>query len=70
VVQDVRCFPGHIACDCSSRSELVVPVFGLDQNVLGVIDMDSALPGRFDDADAEGLAKAAELLAPFLIALQ
>jgi L-methionine (R)-S-oxide reductase len=70
VVSDVHCFTGHIACDCSSRAELVVPIFSQDHDVLGVIDMDSAQPGRFDEADAERLARAAELLAPFLSAMQ
>lgn len=66
VVKDVHCFVGHIACDCSSSSELVVPVFSSDGEVLGVIDIDSTVPGRFDEADAAGLALANDLLALFM----
>jgi L-methionine (R)-S-oxide reductase len=53
LVPDVHDFPGHIACDPASRSELVVPLIeeGL---VLGVLDLDSPLPARFDRADQEG----------------
>ena len=54
VVPDVHAFPGHIACDASSRSEIVVPLIRAGQ-VLGVLDLDSPLPGRFDAADAAGL---------------
>lgn len=58
VVPDVNAFPGHIACDTASRSELVVPLIQADA-LIGVLDLDSPLPGRFDDADragCEGLA--------------
>ena len=54
VVPDVHAFPGHIACDSASRSEIVVPVIR-DGRVLGVLDLDSPLPARFDDDDARGL---------------
>ena len=54
VVPDVHAFPGHIACDSASRSEVVVPVTK-DARVLGVLDLDSPIPGRFDDEDARGL---------------
>ena len=53
VVADVHEFPGHIACDPASRSELVVPLIQ-DGEVLGVLDLDSPLPARFDEADREG----------------
>jgi GAF domain-containing protein len=53
VVPDVHEFPGHIACDPNSRSELVVPLLSGD-NVLGVLDLDSPVPGRFDDEDRTG----------------
>src|SRR5262249_51403564 len=53
VVPDVDAFPGHIACDSASRSELVVPILRGDR-LLGVLDLDSPNPGRFDDADREG----------------
>ena len=53
VVPDVNAFPGHIACDTASRSELVVPL--VRRNVLvGVLDLDSPLPGRFDEDDRRG----------------
>jgi L-methionine (R)-S-oxide reductase len=54
VVPDVNAFPGHIACDSASRSELVVPLVKAGR-VLGVLDLDSPLPGRFDEDDARGL---------------
>jgi len=47
LVEDVHAFPGHIACDAASRSELVVPLMR-DGRVLGVLDLDSPLPARFD----------------------
>lgn len=65
VAKDVHCFVGHIACDCSSVSELVVPVLGQDQEVVGLIDIDSPVPGRFDEADAAGLMAIAGIVAPF-----
>jgi L-methionine (R)-S-oxide reductase len=54
VVPDVTAFPGHIACDAASRSELVVPIIQGDR-VLGVLDLDSPKPARFDNEDASGL---------------
>lgn len=54
VVRDVRAFPGHIACDSDSRSEIVVPLVS-GGRLLGVLDLDSPRAGRFDDADARGL---------------
>ncbi|ENN86098.1 hypothetical protein RHSP_32253 [Rhizobium freirei PRF 81] len=54
LVEDVHAFPGHIACDAASRSELVVPLFR-DGRVFGVIDLDSPLPGRFDRDDQAGI---------------
>lgn len=53
-VEDVDAFPGHIACDSASRSELVVPLV-LDGELLGVFDLDSPRPGRFDADDQQGL---------------
>lgn len=53
LVEDVHAFPGHIACDAASRSELVVPI--LDGNrLVGVLDLDSPSPARFTPADAAG----------------
>lgn len=54
VVPDVHAFPGHIACDSASRSEVVVPVMA-GARVIGVLDLDSPRPARFDDDDAKGL---------------
>jgi GAF domain-containing protein len=54
VVPDVHAFPGHIACDSASRSEAVVPVMSAGR-VLGVLDLDSPRPSRFDADDARGL---------------
>ena len=54
VVPDVDAFPGHIACDSASRSEVVIPVVA-GGKVIGVLDLDSPLKGRFGDADARGL---------------
>ena len=53
VVPDVHAFPGHIACDSASNSEIVVPVVR-DGELLGVLDLDSPVRSRFDDADARG----------------
>jgi len=53
-VADVHAFPGHIACDARSRSELVVPMI-VDGNLVGVLDIDSPLVGRFDAADQAGI---------------
>ena len=61
VVPDVHAFPGHIACDAASRSEIVVPLVD-GERLLGVLDVDSPLPGRFDEADREGLEALARLL--------
>ena len=61
LVEDVHAFPGHIACDTASRSELVVPV-KRDGAVIAVIDLDSPLPGRFAQVDASGVERLAGLL--------
>jgi GAF domain-containing protein len=54
VVPDVHAFPGHIACDSASRSEVVVPLIR-GERVVGVLDLDSPSPARFTDEDAHGL---------------
>ncbi|NCP19469.1 MAG: GAF domain-containing protein [Erythrobacter sp.] len=54
LVEDVHAFPGHIACDSASESELVVPVIR-DGRVIAVIDLDSPKKGRFGEADARGM---------------
>ncbi len=63
LVEDVHAFPGHIACDAVTRSEVVVPVIH-DGRVIAVIDCDSPEPARFDAADAAGLEALAILIAP------
>ncbi len=59
-VEDVQAFEGHIACDPVSRSEVVVPLI-VDDQVIGVLDLDSPRRGRFDEADQRGLEKLAEI---------
>lgn len=61
LVPDVHTFPGHIACDSASRSEIVVPLLKNGQ-LLGVLDLDSPVPGRFDSADQAGLERIADIL--------
>jgi GAF domain-containing protein len=60
IVPDVREFPGHIACDAASRSEIVVPLLS-GTNLVGVLDLDSPRPARFDSADGAGLERLAAL---------
>ncbi|MDX1461102.1 MAG: GAF domain-containing protein [Xanthomonadales bacterium] len=59
-VHDVHAFPGHIACDVASRSELVIPLI-LGDELIGVLDIDSPEPARFSEADAQGLARLAKV---------
>ncbi|MDC7808055.1 GAF domain-containing protein [Luteimonas sp BLCC-B24] len=59
-VDDVHAFPGHIACDGASRSELVVPLFA-GERLIGVFDLDSPVPARFDADDQAGLEAIAAL---------
>lgn len=63
VVADVHAFPGHIACDAASRSELVVPIV-TQGRLLGVLDLDSPTPARFGPGDAAGCEALMALLAP------
>ena len=60
LVDNVREFPGHIACDSASNSEIVVPLIAHDE-LLGVLDLDSPSLARFDDEDARGLNELAEI---------
>ena len=60
LVEDVHAFPGHIACDAASRSELVVPLLR-GGDILGVIDLDSPRPARFDADDRAGIETVASL---------
>ena len=63
LVPDVHAFPGHIACDAASASELVVPVMR-DGKVIAVIDLDSPQLDRFDAEDAAGIESLARVIAP------
>ncbi|MBX3493566.1 MAG: GAF domain-containing protein [Parvibaculum sp.] len=60
LVEDVAAFPGHIACDTESRSELVVPLIH-DGGIFGVLDLDSPLPARFDADDQKGMEELAAI---------
>jgi L-methionine (R)-S-oxide reductase len=59
VVENVHDFPGHIACDSASNSEIVVPLIK-DEQLIGVLDLDSPSMARFDEEDARGLNELAE----------
>ena len=59
-VEDVDAFPGHIACDSASKSELVVPLVGANGELIGVFDIDSPLRARFSVEDQEGLENIAK----------
>ena len=61
LVPDVDAFPGHIPCDSASRSELVVPLFTADGTLVGVFDLDSPEPARFDAEDQQGLEEIASI---------
>ncbi|MGH2319491.1 GAF domain-containing protein [Planococcus sp. SE5232] len=65
LVDDVQSFPGHIACDAASRSEIVIPLMKEDQ-VIGVLDIDSPELSRFTEEDRQGLELFAEVLAKHL----
>lgn len=62
LVKDVHQFPGHIACDSASNSEIVVPMI-CDEQLIGVLDIDAPVFDRFDEADANGLECICEILA-------
>lgn len=64
-VEDVNAFPGHIACDSASKSEIVVPLIR-DGEVLGVLDIDSPKNARFTAEDEAGVVKLAEIMLPTL----
>jgi GAF domain-containing protein len=68
-VDDVHAFPGHIACDSASASELVVPIVHEGQ-LIGVIDLDSPRRARFDEEDLAGCTELARMLAPRLAAVE
>lgn len=62
LVKDVHAFPGHIACDSASNSEIVLPLHDKSGKVVAVLDIDSPTLGRFSEADGEGIL----LLQPIL----
>jgi len=64
-VEDVNAFPGHIACDSASNSEIVLPLIRSGE-LIGVLDIDSPNRGRFDEEDEAGLRKIAEILSRVL----
>lgn len=61
LVPDVHAFPGHIACDSESNSEIVIPIF-VNNCVVGVLDIDSPIFNRFDEIDKEGLEEVVRIL--------
>ena len=65
-VEDVHAFPGHIACDAASASELVVPIVGADGKLIAVLDLDSPTPARFTEEDEAGCVAVCALLAKIL----
>ena len=65
LVPDVHLFPGHIACDSASNSEIVVPL-RIDGKVVGVLDLDSPWPGRFTDEDQAGLEAVGSIVSQML----
>lgn len=67
-VADVHAFPGHIACDAASRSELVVPLVAADGGLIGVLDLDSPLTDRFDAEDEAGCVALTQALTDALAA--
>lgn len=62
IVPDVHAFPGHIACDSATNSEIVLPVFDKDGQLAAVLDIDSTEPDAFDEVDRDGLAAICEIL--------
>lgn len=65
LVKDVHAFPGHIACDGASNSEIVIPIH-VNGEVWGVLDIDSPMLGRFDEEDRDGLEKVVSVVETML----
>lgn len=61
MVKDVHTFPGHIACDSASRSEIVLPIWHKDK-IVGVLDIDSPYLSRFDETDLDGLTEVVRII--------
>ncbi len=68
LVPDVHAFPGHIACDCASNSEIVIPIHK-NGEIYGVLDIDSPVFDRFSDTDRLGLEQVVQVLEEMLAAL-
>ncbi|SMP45714.1 GAF domain-containing protein [Anoxynatronum buryatiense] len=66
LVPDVHAFPGHVACDADSRSEIVLPIV-IDDAVVAVLDIDSPILNRFDEEDQEGLEKVTITLCQYIL---
>ena len=66
VVPDVHEFPGHIACDEASRSEIVIPLHDRSGSVRGVLDIDSPVKNRFSEEDREGLCEVVRIMEEML----
>lgn len=66
LVKNVHDFPGHIACDSASLSEIVLPIRNTKGNIIAVLDIDSPLIGRFDETDKEGLSQIVSLIETLL----
>lgn len=62
VVEEVSCFEGHIACDCNTHSEIVIPVRTPDGVIWGTLDMDSVTPAYFTDEDRAGLTELVKII--------
>lgn len=65
LVPDVHAYPGHIACDSASNSEIVIPIYR-DMDIIGVLDIDSPTKGRFTDSDLSGLEDFVHVLEGYL----
>lgn len=62
IVPDVDAFPGHIACSSAARSEIVLPIFGRDGEVFGVLDVDSDISNDFSATDSDGLGRIVRII--------
>lgn len=65
VIKNVHDFPGHIACDCASNSEIVIPII-FEDKLIGVLDIDSPVFERFDEEDQKGLEKFVQTLNKYM----
>ncbi|QJF25387.1 GAF domain-containing protein [Mammaliicoccus vitulinus] len=61
LIEDVNAFPGHIACDANSQSEIVIPIY-YNKEIIGVLDIDAPIKSRFDKEDLEGLELLVQIL--------